>query len=146
MLDEILLYLHNWFCDLKDIYFGEYTVADGQLALPFMQDNQYFRICGSVFNDGVYQYPADSLTDETFKGTVWALKIPADFIKLVAEIEEWQEEYGSGSAALGPFQSESFGGYSYSKASVSGSTTSGSSSAVTWMDAFATRLAGWRKM
>ena len=103
----------------------------GQTDLPFLDDDQYFRINGSDFNNDIHQYPASDLTDEVFYGSIWPLKIPSALLALVTEIEEWQAEYGSSSAALGPFQSESFGGYSYSKASSSGSSSTGSSSAVT---------------
>lgn len=145
MLEEILLYLHNWFCDHKDIISGTFSISDGTIILPVLLDGQYFRICGSVFNDGVHEYPATDLTDEEFTGTIWPLRIPSSLLAIVKEIETWQSEYGSG-AALGPYQSESFGGYSYTKASTQSSGDSDSSSAVTWRDAFATRLAGWRKI
>lgn len=145
MLEEILLYLHNWFCNPDDIRVGRYHVDAGYLDLPFLQDGQYYRICGSALNDGVYQYPTMDLADEVFTGAIWPLHIPPALLMLVTEIEDWQSQYGSG-AAIGPYQSESFGGYSYTKASSSGSNSSGSSSAVTWIDAFSTRLTGWRKM
>ena len=146
MLEEILRYLHNYFVSFDDIRFGTWTISDGAISLPFLNESQYFRVNGSDFNDGIYQYPASDLTDEVFYGSIWPLKIPPALLALVKEIEAWQEEYGSSSAALGPFQSESFGGYSYSKASSSGSSSTDSSSAVTWVDAFSSRLAGWRKI
>ena len=145
MLEEILRYLHNWFIDPEDIITGDFEISSGCIDCA-LTEGQYFRIVGSVFNDGVYQYPCTELTDEEFYGAVWPLKIPAAFLTLVKEIEEWQDEYGSNAAALGPFQSESFGGYSYTKASTSATSSSDSSSSVTWIDAFSSRLAGWRKI
>ena len=70
MLEQVLRHLNNWF--LVDIYEGEFTVENGSIALPFLLTNQYFRICGSVFNDGMQHYQATEHTDKTFTGTVWA--------------------------------------------------------------------------
>lgn len=64
MLEQVLRHLNNWF--LVEIHEGTFAVENGSIALPFLHPNQYFRICGSVFNDGLHQYPAADLTDETF--------------------------------------------------------------------------------
>lgn len=141
MLTDVLLYLRNFFCDYSKIQIGVYTISDGAVDLPFLLDGQYFRICGSIFNDGVYQYPASGLTDETFDGSIWPLRIPQAVLDIVSEIEEWQEKYGGETA--GPYQSESFGGYSYTKASASSDSDS---TVVTWQDVFGARLAPWRKI
>ena len=113
MLNEILQYLHNWFSDPVERRTGTWTIENGTLDLPFLAEGQYFRIVGSVLNDGVYQYPATDLADETFDGAIWPLRIPLDLLSLVSDIEDWQSKYGAAVAA--PYQSESFGGYSYSK-------------------------------
>ena len=73
MLETVLMYLNNWF--VVGRYDDTYIIEDGGITLPFLANGQYFRIVGSLFNDGVYQYPAD-LTDETFTGSVWALSLP----------------------------------------------------------------------
>ena len=140
MLNEILNYLHNYFNDPKKTVVDTFVICGGYIDLPFLKIGQYFRINGSDFNDGVYQYPCTDLVDETFYGSIWPMKVPADFLALAAEIEAWQEK--NGDVATGPYASESFGGYSYTKASTSDNT----SSAVTWIDAFSTRLEGWRKL
>ena len=109
--------------------------------LPFLVVGQYFRIIGSTFNDGVYQYGTGGLTDETFDGAVWALAVPAAFISLVEDVEAWRDKYES--AANSPFQSESFAGYSYTKSSAN----SNSGGSVTgWQGVFAARLNKWRKI
>ena len=136
MLNHVLAYLRNYF-PVGDKS-GTFEVKDGGIDLPFLQAGQYFYISGSVFNDGVHQYPAEGLEDETFHGTVYALAIPKALLDLVAEIEKWQEE--NGAKAAGPFQSESFGGYSYTLKS--GADGFGAS----WQSAFATRLSIWRKI
>ena len=139
MLEQVLRHLNNWF--LVDIHEGAFTVENGSITLPFLQNSQYFRVCGSVFNDGLHQYPAHDLADETFTGTVWALAIPKAVMMLSGDIAEWQKK--NGEAVLSPYTSESFGGYSYTKASGGKADTS----AVTgWQDAFRSRLNDWRKV
>ena len=139
MLEQVLTHLNNWFLVPGGIHEGTYTIEDGGITLPFLQTNQYFRICGSVFNDGLHQYPASDLVSEEFSGTVWALAIPQAVIDLALEIEAWQKK--NGDASVSPYQSESFGGYSYSKA-----TDSASGGAVTWQSAFRSRLNNYRKL
>lgn len=139
MLEQVLRHLNNWF--LVDIHEGTFTVENGGITLPFLQTNQYFRICGSVFNDGLHLYPAVDLTDETFTGTVWVLAVPKAVVTLAEDIAAWQEK--NGEAVASPYTSESFGGYSYTKASGGKADTS----AVTgWQDAFRNRLNDWRKL
>lgn len=140
MLEEILNYLNNWFVTPNDILIDTFLIESGYIDLPFLKVGQYFRINGSDLNDGVYQYPCTDLEDEVFYGSIWGLKIPSTLLDLVKEIEAWQNEYGS--TVSGPYQSESFGGYSYSKAS----STSESGGSLTWIDVFGARLAGWRKI
>ena len=139
MLEQVLMHLKNWFLVPGGIHEGTYTIEDGGITLPFLANGQYFRICGSVFNDGLHQYPASDLKAETFDGTVWALAIPQAVIELAAEIEAWQKK--NGDASVSPYQSESFGGYSYSKA-----TDIASGGAVTWQSAFRGRLNNYRKL
>lgn len=122
-----------------DRQFGLFTVEDGTLTVKGAQEGQYIRIVGSVFNDGVYQYPVTGLTDETFDGAVWLLAIPGDVISFVDEVTAW--ETANADAINSPFQSESFGGYSYSK----GSASNGGDSAA-WQNHFASRLNRWRKI
>ena len=138
MLEQVLRHLNNWF--LVEIREGTFTVENGSITLPFLQTNQYFRVCGSVFNDGLHQYPAADMTDETFAGTVWALAVPKAVVTLSEDIAAWQEK--NGEAAASPYQSESFGGYSYTKRSAG----SDSGTLNGWQDAFRGRLNDWRKL
>ena len=140
MLEQLLMHLNNWFLVPGGIHEDTYTIKDGGITLPFLAIGQYFRICGSVFNDGLYQYGPDlKLTDETFDGTVWALAVPQSVIDLAAEIDAWETK--NGAASVGPYQAESFGGYSYTKA-----TDAQTGGAVTWQSAFRSRLNHWRKI
>jgi len=138
MLELVLRHLNNWF--LVDIHRGVFTVENGSITLPFLQNNQYFRVCGSVFNDGLHQYPAVDLTDETFTGTVWALAVPKAVVTLSEDIAAWEKK--NGEAVASPYQSESFGGYSYTKRSAG--NDSGTLNG--WQDAFRGRLNDWRKL
>lgn len=139
MLEQVLEHLHNFFIVPHGVHAGVYTIADGKIDLPFLQKGQYFRICGSVFNDGLHQYTdgmALHLTDETFDGTIWALAIPQAVIALANEIEAWEAK----NATETPFVSESFGGYSYSRATNSNGQPAG------WQDVFRARLNPYRKL
>lgn len=142
MLDEVLRNIKNYF--VKKVYKGEFTIADGNVQdmSDYLQNEQYFKIVGSVFNDGVYQYPQTELKAETFVGEIWAMAIPKEFLTLVSEIDAWIVKYGDD--AQKPYQSESFGGYSYTKgSSYSGSSSNGS---IGWQDIFKSRLNRWRKI
>ena len=100
MLEQVLSEIHNWF--QQDIVPGTYTIQDGGVTLPFLRNGQYFRICGSVLNDGLHRYGPDMplLEDETFTGAVWALAVPRAVVELAGEIAAWQEKYGE--ASMGP--------------------------------------------
>ena len=144
VLTEMCDYLNNYFWDKKIT--GTFTIENGEIAVLGLKNGQYFRIVGSTFNDGIHKYPIASdqkLTDETFTGQIWALAIPQTVIALASDVAAWQASYGvAGSAALSPFNSESFAGYSYSK---SGNSVSGGA-ATTWQDVFAGRLNKYRKI
>lgn len=142
MLTELCQELRNWFD--RERHFGTFTIQDGNINVDFLADGQYYRIMGSVFSDGVHQYPSSELRDETFTGAVWELAIPAPVIKLATEIEAWRGKYeNADSAALSPFTSESFGGYSYTKG---GNSTDGSGGGASWQNVFRAQLNRWRKI
>ena len=111
MFAEVLDYLHNWF--VKSKVDGEFTIEANVLTPCDALVGQYIRIEGSIFNDGVYKYGVDSfVAEETFNGSVYLLAIPRDLERLVDEISDFVETYG-----YNDIQSESFGGYSYTKKS-----------------------------
>lgn len=142
MLYELCLELNNFFEYAR--FIGNVAIVDGNVQTDLLADGQYFRIVGSVFNDGVYQYPQRQLKDEVYHGGLWAMAVPAEVIALNAEIDAWKNKYMSiEGEAMSPYQSESFGGYSYTKAS--GSGNSGRSTAG-WQDIFKGKLDKWRKI
>ena len=138
MLTELCADLRNYSEVPNGRHFGQFTISGGSIApLDFLQEGQYFRIAGSVFNDGVCQYPAPSLTDEVFEGAVWAMRLPPAVIALSAEIEEYNK---SDAGKASPYTSERFGGYRYTKA------TDANGAPIGWQKAFASRLSKWRKL
>lgn len=140
MLEQICAFIHNYFYGER--FAGTFSIHEGTLELPGLMTGQYFRICGSRVNDGVYRYQLDNLTDETFDGVIWEMRPPKAFLKLAGEIAAWQTKYGA--ATQGPYQSESFNGYSYSKGSAT--DASGKSVPVTWQTTFGPYLNQWRKL
>lgn len=142
MLTEICQELKNWFVKDEDKQVGSFIISEGKIApLLNLQENQYYRIIGSVFNDGVHKFD-DELIDEEFDGGVWLMRIPKEIINLDEKIEQWLED--NQSVLSSPYQSESFGGYSYSKAS--GTSTSNSTMPYGWQTQFANELRKWRKI
>lgn len=149
MLTQICQYLRNWF-DLDSrknrlpYWDGEFTVADGVLVgfSDRLIDGQHYRIIGSLLNDGVHQHGTDTLRDETFTGTVQSMSIPPDIVALDTDVPAWLE--ANAAALASPYQSESFGGYSYSLRS-SGSEQGGG---LEWYNQpqFKARLDPWRKI
>ena len=141
MLTEICAEIRNYF--VTEIHEGNYKIDGGKIApLDFLQEGQYFRIVGSAFNDGVHKYTVGegsppTLTDEHFSGAVWAMAVPSSVIALSAEIAEFNKR---DAAKPSVYTSESFGGYSYSKA------TDANGVPITWQKAFVSRLNKWRKV
>ena len=155
MLTDLCQELKNWFDRDKPKFAGSFSIHDDDVFKVSpngtetsmrelgLATNQYFRIIGSVFNDGVVKYTRDnlhSLTAENFDGAVWFMAIPPSVILLNSKIDDWLTKYGD--ASFSPFTSESFGGYSYSK----GANSAGSGNANTWQNAFKSELNKWRKL
>lgn len=137
ILTEVCEYLNNYFWTKKLV--GKFKITNGNINIAGLKDGQYFRIKGSTFNDGVHLYPSSNLADEEFEGAIWAMAVPATVIAVALEIDEWKKKYCTvDSAAMSPFNSESFGVYSYSKDSGSYSWETVSN--------FASRLSPYRRL
>lgn len=153
MLTEICSYLRNYFDrdskgDKLPSWTEEIRIVNGEPTgfSNRLLRGQYFRIADSILNNGVWKYGTDYLQDETFTGTVQSMAVPPEVENLARDIAEWSEKHAD--ALNSPYQSESFGGYSYS---LRGSGTnaygnSGSGGNLTWQSQFAARLAPWRKI
>ena len=135
-LTNLCAELRNYFETKKR--FGTFTISGGSISpSDFLQDGQYFRIVGSVFNDGVHRHPAHDLTDETFDGAVWAMSVPPAVVELLQKIQEFETATANAPTA---YTSESFGGYSYTKA------TDENGLPVGWRSVFKSELNKHRKL
>lgn len=156
MLEQLCTQVHNYFerhpaTHERMVYPGSYTITGGKIELPFLLSGQRFRIKGSALNDGVYTYgetirndddtePAD-LYGETFDGEIWAMYPPKAAVEAAKSASEWFAKYGE--TLSGPYTSESFGGYSYTKGATD--ATDGMP-AGTWYGVPKSALAQWRKV
>lgn len=139
----------NDFCEEVNNYFeqtrifGEFEIANGNIDLNRygIQEGQYIRVVGSVFNDGVYQYPIppeNELVDEKFDGAIWVMAVPSSVITQIEEVNQW--EATNQSTLNSPYQSESFGGYSYTL------KTENAEGGLNWQTHFRRKLDRWRKV
>lgn len=138
LLRELGWYKHPRGSHITGIHAGTLKITGGSITLPHVKEGQYFRIVGSVFNDGVYQHPVADLTDEVFDGAAWALRIPPDVVALAADIQAWCKSNG-GEAS--PYVSETYpNGYSYTRAVDQNGVVP------SWQSVFASRMSQWRKI
>lgn len=135
MVEEVIQYLHNYFVLPGGVYTGTFAISDGSMGSLPLLDGQYFRVIGSVFNDGIHKYPGADMIGETFDGEIWAMAVPPSVIALSEEIKDF--ETNSKPSAL---TSESFGGYTYTRAA------GRNGGPVTWRDVFGPRLNPWKKL
>lgn len=156
-LTDLCAKTRNWFDD-KPKHFGKFNLTD-TTTMDFLHEGQFYRIIGDVTNDSlklsynsvVYCDTIDGelrlcelSTPESVEklngeldGAIWELSIPKDFVMLWIEIYNYEQK--NADILNSPFQSESFGGYSYSKAN-------GSNGALTVWDNFASDIARWQKI
>ena len=135
MLEAVLTHLHNWFPAKNGKHAGAFVIASGVLSPDVgLMPGQYYRIRGSTFNDGLHYVGESALTDEAFVGEVWALAIPRAVQELAGEVAAWVEKNPETDKV-----SESFGGYSYSRAQNASGGVGG------WQAAFSGRLNAWRR-
>lgn len=138
-IEDICRELNNWF-DIKRAI-GDFEITENGLTSFYddLYDDQYYRIVGSALNDGVYKKGEEHVfAPEVFHGAVWAMAVPPAVIALCGEIDAYTEKYAN--QINSPFQSESFGGYSYTKVS------DGNSNSSDWRSVFKGKLNKWRKI
>lgn len=134
-ITEMCQVVHNYF--VIGSHSGTFVINDGMLEAPFLKPGQYFCISNSFFNDGVYQYPAQGLRDESFTGDILVMDPPQDFIQLAAEIREWRERHEiPDDPARSPFTEEAFGKYGYKKRK----------HAINWISVFGSHLNTYRRL
>lgn len=141
-MEEVLRYLNNYFFRFKEV--GNFTIENNKiigLKGKYIK-GQYLLIEGSILNDGVIKVEnivgdgmyLEKPFNEEFKGTIYSLAIPQAVISLVDEINLWKADNKKTDII-----SESFEGYSYSRANSNGQIA-------TWKDVFKEELKGYRKV
>lgn len=128
-----------------DVHGGVFTIEDGKIsgAEGYLIEGQYFAIRGSKLNDGVYLNTPeglDCLLDETFKGAIWDMSVPPAFLEFCESAEAFKDKYNELGLNYSGFQSESFGGYSYSL------PASAPDFMVQWQDRLNKAYRRWRKL
>lgn len=125
---------------------GEFTIRDGVLLFPGDAPGCGYMALAGAQNSGVWEAQAADggmqlsrdgvlCESETFCGSVFCLRPPRSFFALVEQIDEWIEHN-----PVGAFVSESFGGYTYNRA------TGTAGLPATWQQTFQARLAPYRRM
>ena len=146
---------------------GTFTIESGSISLPFLSENQFFRIVGSKWNDGVYIYSPESWIvrsstwEEVMNGNLnwgelrsknWGDLVESELIdetftgaiwpmrmpRAFLDLSKKIAEYNESDAAKpSPFLSESISGY-YSYTKASAESTE-------WQTVFNSELKRWRK-
>jgi len=144
MLTEICQYLHNYFD--YERHSGDISIVGHEVFCNGKQieieNGQYFALFRQRIPLGVFQ--KNELSDKSFTGSVWLMDVPKAIIDANTWAETWKaNNMAAGSEANSVFQSESFGGYSYSK----GNNSKGKVGASIFDNAqFAAMLAPYRKL
>lgn len=151
-----------------DKVIGDYTIENGNIVLPFLAENQFFRVVGSKFNDGVYIYSQDAfiirsstweevmngnLDWEALKEKTWGELVERDLVDetfhgaiwpmnmpraFLALSKEIAEYNESEEAKPKPYTSENINGYY--------SYTKASATDSEWQNVFSGKLKRWRKV
>lgn len=132
---ELCDFTHNYFDRADEPIRGTFTftpdtVPDGVV------NGQYFRVIGSIFNDGVHKAGDADLAAETFTGQVQPMRVPPAFVALALTITEYDKSIPAG----GKYSSQSFNGWS-------GTLASGADGLpATGIDRYRTEINRWRKL
>ena len=147
MLEEVLRYVNNRFD--RDRYGrevghadGRFSVVGGAVEIGGLAEGQYFWVEGSALNDGLHRYGDADMEDEDFEGRVVFLRVPRAVSDLAGEIADWCD--ANAKVLDSPMQSESFGGYSYTRAS--GAASGNEAPSAGWQVHFGARLRPYRKL
>lgn len=134
-MEQVMRECNNFFENCK--YTGVVSISGGKLVPDV--GAPYVYVAGSKALSGVYsladgRFEDADVMDEEFSGTLWYLYPPKAFTDIVKEMAEFEAR-----SPAGGFVSESFGQYSYSRAT-------GSKGVLTAQEAFADRLRPYRRM
>ncbi len=121
-----------------------YSISGGVISPnDVLRPGMWIHISGSFFWDGVWKIgegwklegAKDDAPDDAFYGKIYFLAPPHEFLILCEEIATYTQK-----SAVSPYQSETFGEYSYTKA------TGKNGGILSWQEAFADRLRPYRRM
>ena len=152
MNNNILLSLmrecRNFFVDSYES--GVFVLSNKKISLANeYKIGQYLLLTGSILNDGVYKITDISswvheleISEDIFEvwdGTIYALRIPPDFLQLAAEIQTFLESPGG---AISPYISETvLNVHSWARA-----TNKDTGAPAGWQIMFADKLSPFRRM
>lgn len=120
---ELCAYTHNFFDRYDEPFAGGFIIGTDYIwnTFNFEEDmivnptnildglapHQYYKIEGSIFNDGVHE-AGEALIPEKFHGTVQPMRVPSAFAALAKKIDDYDNALPSG----GVYVSQSFNGWS----------------------------------
>lgn len=120
---ELCVYTHNFFDRYDEPFYGGFiigvdyiwntfnfekdVIANPSNILDGLAPHQYYKIEGSIFNDGVHM-AGETLVPEKFYGTVQPMRVPKVFEKLAQKITDYDDVAPGG----GRYVSQSFAGWS----------------------------------
>lgn len=166
IIEALCAETHNY--HETDKVIGDFTIESGNIELPFLCENQFFRIVGSKFNDGVYIYSQDAFTIrsstweevlngnldwETLKDKKWGDLVERDLVdetfhgaiwpmnmpRAFLELSKEISKYNESEVAKPTANtSESINGHY--------SYTRSSADANQWQNVFRSKLNRWRKV
>ena len=141
-MNKILRYLNNYFYKFGEK--GLIKIEENKIQVNGKYlVGQYIKLEGSTMNDTVLkvisvvdnQITVTGAYNEEFEGVIYSLAVPRDLIELEEKIKEFEATNKPSN-----LNAESFGGYSYSKAS------NGKGGVASWKDIFFDDLKPYRKL
>lgn len=132
---ELCEFTHNYFDRGDNAISGTFAFEPDTMP-EGVAKGQYFRVIGSVFNDGVHKAGDADLTTETFSGVVQPMRVPPAFVALALTITEYDKSIPAG----GKYSSQSFNGWSGTLATGEGGLPA------TGIDRYRTEINRWRKL
>lgn len=147
--------LRNWF-DVRR-HTGIFELKNGTIDLDFISGGQFYRLIGTTQYDGIVfatdkgnglklyyvfdvtpngDFELVSLErDQVFKGEIWELQFPLNFILLYRKMGQWEQ--ANRKVIDNPYTSENISGlYSYTKENEN----------LNWKTHFKSDLARWQKL
>jgi len=157
VLEQVLGHIHNWF-GRESFQVSGCEVTGGRLPASVSSRiplGAWYRVEGSYLNDGLHlrldEFPegeSEGLVDETFDGTVTVLAVPRPLLRVAGQVADWMSANAEArsKAMSSPYQSESFGGYSYSMRDLGDGSSGYTGGLNGWEAAFASDLNQWRRV